>query len=337
MKTCKKMNFFLMLVLLFCFFLLMGDFHALAGEGKKPIQNLTITTGGVGGNWYPIGGALSEIINPKIEKYGYKSRGVPGGGVANPARVGMGEAHIGIAQSSFLVMAVKGEDVYKKPYPKLRSIAKLFQMADHFVVDEKAGVKSIRELIQKEDVKFGPGKVGTSTQWMFAKLMGEYGVPVKELEKRGWKFDYGSQRHQESQYRDKHIVGFCMHTQIPSASVMQAVMGRSSKFLSIGDDIAANMKKKWGTNRVIIPAGTYKGQDKDVETITMPTVLFSSTDVPDEVIYEIIKTMFQETEYLSGVHVDFKKFNPKMAIEGLGIELHPGAKKYYNEIGVLTK
>ncbi len=318
-------------------FFLFGTLSIVAADMDKPLQNLTITTGGVGGNWYPIGGAISEIINPKIKKYGYKSRGVPGGGVANPARVGMGEAHIGIAQSSFLVMAVKGEDVYKEKYPKLRSIANMFQMADHFVIAEEAGIQSIKALIEKPDIKWGPGKIGTSTQWLFTKLMNAYGTSAKDLEKHGWRFDYGSQQHQSSQYRDKHIDGFCMHTQVPSSSSMQAVMSRPSIFLPIDDAAADQMKKDWGTNRVKIPANTYKGQDKDIATITMPTILFASVEVPDEVVYELLKTMFAEKEYLAGVHVDFKEFNPEAACQGLGIELHSGAKKYYQEIGVLKK
>jgi len=299
-------------------------------------QSLTITTGGVGGGWYPIGGGIADIINPKIKKFGFRAGAVPGGGVLNPARVGMGEADIGITQSSFLILAQKGEEPYKDKYPNLRSICRMFDQAFHYAVAEETGITSIDQIVKdKMKIKFGPNKVGTSSEWLFNKVMAAYGAPVETLKDWGWKLDYGAQSHILSQYRDKHIDGFTMHTQVPNATTMEATIARKTRFLHVNDTVADIMKKDWGTKRTTIPTGTYENLKEDINTITMPNVLFTTVDMPDDVVYEIVKTMFERKKYLTKVHVLFKGFTHQSALEGIAIELHPGAKKYFKEVGAL--
>lgn len=336
MKIVRCKGMVSVIVSLFVASVLIGfAIQSIAAE-KKAVTSLTITTGGVGGGWYPIGGGIAHLVNPKILKYGYRAGAVPGGGVANPPRVGMGEADIGLSYATNLSCAVKGIYPYKKAYPKLRAIANIYDMGFQFVVAERTGIDSIRQIVQKKmALNFAPGKVGTGTEWMFKLIMDEYGAPVEKLKEWGWKLDYGGQAHQLSQYRDKHVDGFCMHTQVPNSATMEAIMSRKSRFLPIPDDIAEVMGKKWGTKRVIIPTGTYERQNYEVATITMPCVLFTTMDVPEEVIYEITKAMYENAKYLSGVHVSFKGFSPERGSKGVGIDFHPGAKKYYQEVGVL--
>jgi len=332
MEILKEKKLILVICLLVSVFLI-GPITD-AGAARK--QSLTITTGGVGGGWYPIGGGIANIINPKIKQYGFRAGAVPGGGVSNPARVGMGEADLGLTQSSFLILAQKGEKPYEAKYPKLRSLCKIFDQALHYAVAEDSGITSIRQIVtDKMKVKFGPNKVGTSSEFIFKALMAAYGAPVETLKSWGWKLDYGGQAHQLSQYRDKHIDGFIMHTQVPNSTTMEACIARKTRFLGVDDEAAAAMKKKWGTKRTTIPAKTYEGQNKDINTITMPNVLFTTTDLPDDVAYEIVKTMFEKKKYLTKVHVLFKGFNHKTALEGIAIELHPGAKRYFKEVGAI--
>ena len=323
-------------ILMMCLFV-SGLLPGILGDAKAArLQSLTITTGGVGGGWYPIGGGIANIINPKIKKYGFRAGAVPGGGVLNPARVGMGEADLGLTQSSFLILAQKGEDPYKAKYTNLRAICKVFDQALHVAIAKETGIESIKQIVDnKMSIKFGPNKVGTSSEFLFKTLMAAYGAPVETLKEWGWKLDYGGQGHQLSQYRDKHIDGFIMHTQVPNSATMEACLARETRFLDISDEIAAAMKEKWGTKRTIIPAKTYEGQTQDVNTITMPNVLFTTTDLPDDVVYEIVKTMFEKKKYMTKVHVLFKGFTHQSALEGTGIELHPGAKRYFQEVGAI--
>ncbi len=323
----------ILLVSLFVFVFVVGSINS---ARAARVQSLTITTGGVGGGWYPIGGGIANIINPKIKQYGFRAGAVPGGGVLNPARVGMDEADMGLTQSSFLILAQKGEKPYDTKYPKLRAICKIFDQALHYAVAEDSGVESIRQIVNdKMKLRFGPNKVGTSSEFIFNKLMAAYGAPVDTLKDWGWKLDYGGQGHQLSQYRDKHIDGFIMHTQVPNSATMEACLARKTRFLNVDDEAAAIMKKEWGTKRTVIPAKTYEGQTEDVNTITMPNVLFTTTDLPDDVVYEIVKIMFEKKEYLTKVHVLFGDFTHQTAIEGLGIQLHPGAERYFKEVGAI--
>lgn len=331
----KRKIYFLLLVSLLLVVSLFG--YNLNVSMAAELKSLTISTGALGGSWYPIGAAIAELVNPKISVYGYHLTSVPGGGKANPVKVGMGESDMGFSQPTNLKLAVRGELHYDEAYPKLRGIANLFDMAYHFLVAEDSKVESIKQLIEsKQPLNICPGNPGSSNEWMFNLIMEAYGTSKETLEDWGWKLDYGSHSHAISLYRDRHIDGFTMHTAVPNASATEAINARAGKLLSIDQDIIEKLVEKWGMKSVTIPSGSYPKQDQKIDSVTMSVAFFSTLDVPEEVIYEITKALYENVEYMQNVHVAFKQFNPEFGSKGLAIELHPGAKKYYEEIGILN-
>ncbi|MGI6066949.1 MAG: TAXI family TRAP transporter solute-binding subunit [Bacillota bacterium] len=118
-------------------------------------------------------------------------------------------------------------------------------------------------------------------------------------------------------------------------SIGEGFLGLPFKFISIDEEKRDSLVEKHALKKVTIPAGTYNGQDYDVQTVGMPCVLFTRDDVSEEVIYNLTKKLVEEKEYLSKVHVLFEEFKPEEAWQNTGIELHPGAEKYYKEAGLM--
>jgi TRAP transporter TAXI family solute receptor len=133
------------------------------------------------------------------------------------------------------------------------------------------------------------------------------------------------------------IVGASMPAGVPVGGVTQAFasLGDKLKLLSFTPEQAK--KADGGLNLwtpVKVPAGTYPGQDYDVTTIAQPNFLAVRDDVPDDVVYQITKTIYENLAFLNGIHAATKAMSPAMATAGLPMPLHPGALKYYKEAGI---
>ena len=300
------------------------------------IKSITIYTGNVTGSWYPIGGAIAELINPLIADSGYKAGAVPGGGTSNVVAIGNNEGQMGLSYATNLTMGQVGKYPYEgTPFPNLFAVANMYDMGQHIGVAVDSGIKTMDEFFAASNINFLPDQVATGSFWIFELIAAEYGYTVKDLMAKGWKFDYGGQAFQSTQYGDKHAMAFNVHTNVPNASTYEMCTARPTLFLEVPERVRTALIQKYGMKAVTIPAGTYPGQTTDVTTVTMSCVLFCNDSLPEDIVYTITKALCENKDYLVRVHNSFASFEPQNAATGVGIELHPGAKKYYTEAGIL--
>lgn len=304
-------------------------------EGEESAHgNLTITTGAQGGSWYPIGGAVAEIMNKKIENVNVSS--VPGGGTSNPKAVSSGNAEIGFSYNSTLVAADNGTDPYDTELEGLKAVAKIYDMAWHVLTPASSGITSFNDIIDNQmEVNWAPNNQGTGDEWIAKKVIEEYGFNYEDIESWGGKMNFVSISDGLSLLRDGHLNLYSAHTLPPQASFIEATTSIDSNFLSVDDEIIEKLNEKHGIIETVIPANTYEGQDEDIKTVTMPMIVFTREDVSEDVIYNLTKLLHEESEYLSTVHQVFNNYDINTAWEDTGIDLHSGAEKYYKEIGVM--
>ena len=321
----------LMMLLLLLLLLLTACGSEESSEAQaKDSNTLTITTGASGGSWYPIGGALSDIMNEELE--GITVSSVPGGGTSNPKAVVNGDADIGFSYNSTLVSAEKGTDPYNEELKGLKAVAKVYDMAWHVITPADSGITSFQDIADSEmGVKWAPNKKGTGDEWITNKVIEEYGFNYEDINSWGGQMNFVSIADGLSLWRDKHIDLYSAHTLPPQASFIEAQMAHEANFLSIDEDVIEKLNEKYGLVKVTIPAGTYDGQDEDVQTVTMPMVIFTREDVSEDDIYTLTKLLDEKSEHLTNVHQVFEKFDIETAWKDTGIPLHSGAEKYYKE------
>ena len=137
---------------------------------------------------------------------------------------------------------------------------------------------------------------------------------------------------------DKRIIGCNIPAGPPTASITQlfAQMGdKKIKVLDFTDDQLALIQGQYPIwNRYVIKADTYPGQKKDINTISQPNFLAVHPDVSEETVYLITKTIYENLDFLGNIHKATKVMNIKKAISGLPVPLHPGAARYYQEVGI---
>ncbi len=295
------------------------------------------TSGSPTGGWFPVASAMAELTNGLYD--GHPISVVTGaGGVGNPKRVVSGESDIGVSYGPFLKLATQGNnELYKQPAPQLRAIAGMTANKLHIVMDPSGDVANLGAIkAAKPEMRVGTGPVGSTELFTLSEVFKEYGLSFDDFKSWGGRVDRlnTSGRKDAWKNRQADLVNFFIND--PAASVIELMSGRSgSKLLNIEERVRDSLVSNWGMIKFSIPANSYPNQPADVETVGMPYVYFATTNLSDELVYDLTKTIAENQERLAATHSSFKTWKPENMPKGLGIELHDGAKRYYKERGWL--
>ncbi len=294
-----------------------------AMAGEKPDQ-ITIFSGRAGGSWYAMGGGLAKIF---IDN-GVKSSAEVGGGISNIAMVGAGKGELGFSMSIVPRMGRLGMAPFKSKVTNVKAIAQLSANMVHIVVSKSSGVNSIADLKGK---KFATQPVGNVTTEAFKAVLATKGLSESDLN-----LTRGGQGYGAKEMKDRRIVGFTATTSPPSPALAEISQSIDVKFLGIDDATFAAMKKdNPGFVRDAIPAGTYRGQTEAVPTAATAMIIVVNETMPDAQAHWITKTISENLAKMQKIHKAWSKLTVKSLASVTGIELHPGAAKYYKEAGAL--
>lgn len=309
------------------------SFSAFA-EKNIGVEDLKLSAGSVGGSWYPLAGAMAEVINKEYD--GSPATGIPGGSVSNPGIIAKGQATIGFSYSSYLAAANIGMDPYTEKMTNLRGIMKILPMYIQVLVDKDLPFDTFDELFeQKYPVNLCPLKPGVGDFWAAQKIFEFYGYKLEDVKEWGGNLQFVGSSEAVNLWRDRHIDMYNRQGACPTSDVYEMMVARPAKILPISGDLKKSLIDAFGMSPMIVPAGTYPGIDKDVETVGMSAVLFCRDDLSEEVVYNFTKVILENIEYLSGVYAALGELDMNEAWQNLGAPLHPGAEKYFREKGYI--
>ncbi|MET4699149.1 TRAP transporter TAXI family solute receptor [Constrictibacter sp. MBR-5] len=324
--------------------LIAGQFTSRIGQAQD-LSFFRIASGSAGGTYFPVAGMLAQAIsNPPgstaCDKGG--SCGVPGligiaqsaqGSVANVASIDAGQVESALAQSDVAYWAATGTGVFdrKPPLAKLRGIASLYPEHVHAVATAGSGVKSLKDLKGK---RIGVGLPGSGVL-VDARIVLE-AAGLKE--KTGYKPSYLNSADTMAKLVDGSLDAMVTVTGYPQSAVSRLAETAGAKLVPIEGKIrdrilAENPFFAAG----VIPAGTYAGVDTDTQTVVVMALWLTSADQPEERIYRITQALWSETTavLLKSGHAAARSIHRETALDGMSIDLHPGAARYYREAGLL--
>jgi len=302
-----------------------------------------IGTGGVAGTYYPIGGLIADIISHPpgarpCERGG--SCGVPGlvgiaqssnGSVSNVDAISAGTLESGFAQSDVGYWAYSGTGIYegKPKVDKLRAIANLYPESIHLVARKDAGITSVAELAGKRVSLDEPGS-GTLVDARI--ILDAYGLSEDDLQAH-----YVKPSVAVAMLRDEELDAFVIVAGYPTASVVEVCATIGCDLLPLeGPEVDRLLEEYRFFAQDMIPAGTYAGVPA-TPTLSVGAQWVVSADIDDDLVYGITKALWHDTarKLLDDGHPKGDVIILETALDGIGIPLHPGAERFYREIGML--
>lgn len=299
-------------------------------------KQYTLAVGSLGGTMGRLGAGLQGVINKHQKKF--KLSVVPGGGRANPARVGGGGADFGFSFSNLFKAARKGTFPYKRKFKDLRYIAMFWNSCYHQYISQdlyNSGVKTWDDIVaSKKSLKIGPSKKGSSSEFISSLIVKHLAGGYDALEKRGYKLLFAGAGASSRAIASRQIEMYVHNSGIPNGAGIKAHLSRDLTFM----DMSANVKKMLASHQFqscTIPGGTYKGAKNDKHSMGASGVLMTTKKMSSKTVQNFLKAAFANKSTLKNVHKIFKKWTPKRAGTDLGIPMHPGAKKFYKNAGVM--
>ncbi|MBM4333942.1 MAG: TAXI family TRAP transporter solute-binding subunit [Deltaproteobacteria bacterium] len=323
----RKKNQIKSLVILTCFTVALIAFSA--GVSSASTQRLVIGTASTGGTWYPLGGGIAKIINkhvPNVDATAQPS----GASIENIRAIGDKKMDFALLMPDAAFFGFKGAETFKakRPHEELRGVFSTYPIEQQIFVLADSPVKRIQDLKGK---KIGLGAPGSGTEVMSRLILAEYGIEYKDITPQFL-------HHPEtvSALKDKTIEAGMTLLGTPAPALMELTTTHKVRFLDQDPKIADKIIEKYPFYfKSIIPGNTYKGQEKDYHTLSYVGILATHKDLPEKLVYDVVKAVFENIGELHQIHVAFKQIVLKDAVKGMPIPWHPGAHKYFKEKGLL--
>jgi TRAP transporter TAXI family solute receptor len=297
-----------------------------------------LATASTGGTYYPVGVALATLVKVKLEpkqKIGMAAISSAGSG-ENVRLLREGEAQFGIMQGLYGYYAASGTGPLAEagPQENLRSVTMLWQNVEHFIVaSDVATTGTIADMAALKGEAMALGRQNSGTIGSNRTIMSGFDVNIDE----DYELVFGGYGPSAEALQNGQVKGIGTPAGVPVGAVSQlmAAAGDSVTLLNFTEEQMATADGGRGLwTPYTIAAGTYPGQDADVQTIAQPNFLATSADLSEENVYMITKTIYENLPFLQAIHPATKAMAIERAIAGLPLPLHPGAAKYYKEVGI---
>ncbi len=293
-------------------------------------SSLSIATGGTGGVYYPTGGAYAEVINNHLEGYTAVAE-VTGASVENVGLISRGDSDITLALADTVFQAYSGTGNFGPggEFPQLanlRALGSAYSNAMHIVTLADSGITSLSDLAGK---RVSVGAPGSGTEVSAQTLMLANGLSYDDIDEQFLNFNETADA-----LRDGQLDAGFLSVGPPTSSLLSLAETRDLVLISLTADEVANALAAEPTFApYTIRGGLYKGQDADTTTIGTPNVIVIAAEMDEQLAYDIIAAIYANIAEVIAVHPSANDTTPEFSLASTPIALHPGALRYYEEMG----
>ena len=292
-----------------------------------------IVSGPAGGSWYPLGAKMAEVLEKEVG--GISTSNGPGGGVGNVKDVNKKEAEIGWSYGHTTFDGFSGKGAFDKPHPDVRHLATLYPAGLQTVVPASSDIKSYTDL---KDKNISPGKTKWSGYAAFKLVADKYGYTIDDVKQAGGTVHHVSYSDSVGLMKDGHIEAFTALTSVPQASLLDLEFNPGVRFLPLDDAVLSDiLSENPGYIRLEVTKEHYKSVETPVPTLGAVTNLVVHKDVPEDIVYQITKALWDNHAEFAKVKAVWNSVKLENALLGAAVPVHPGAKRYYDEMGVAAK
>lgn len=326
----KRKSFYLFTAMLLAVSLVLA---ACGGEEKKGSNDgedkgdkkvlLNLVTGGTGGTYYPLGGSFADIITKNTN--GETTAQTSGASAENMEAIKSGDADIAFTQTDIASYATEGKLMFDgKPITNVKAIASLYPETIQIVTTAKSGIKTVKDLKGKS---VSVGAPGSGTYANAEQILEVYGLTMKDIKAQNLSFDEST-----GGIQDGTIDAAFITAGTPTGAVESLAATTDVVVVPLDADKITELISKYPYYaEEEIPADTYGIKDA-VQTVAVQAMLVVSDELEEDLVYDITKAIYENLDKVT--HAKGKLIKVENALNGVGIDVHPGAKKYLDEKGV---
>lgn len=290
-------------------------------------EDIVFMTGPAGGSWYPLGGAIKNIIEEEVPGTSVTIR--PGAGLINLKGVASGKAEMGWSLVMSAVDGIAGREPFDEPLPNICNLGSFYDNILQ-VTSTDQSVESAADFKGKALVTLPRGN---TTELGTRALLKASGLSYDDMSK----VNFASISDGVNMMKDGQVDAMSTITSVPNGSLLDLTNSRDVKFVPITDEQFANMKNQnAGWQRMVIKANSYPGQEQDVMVAGFPAhLILNCESVSEELAYNITKALIKRGTELSTIVKSLATLDAKRMATDIGVPLHPGSLRAYKEAGAL--
>ncbi|AIF45686.1 TAXI family TRAP transporter solute-binding subunit [Virgibacillus sp. SK37] len=304
---------------------------------KNTALHTIIIGGRTGGAWSVFTEGIAESI--RREHDGSVITVEPGGIVENPPTVGMNKVPYGLSYTMTAYAAYKGEEPYDQPYEDIRAVSVVIP-ANYYQLVARADLEydSLKEIVEnKAPIHLAVDQKGSAGEIITRKMLGEYGVTYEDIIAWGGSVDHLSGTKTFELMADKRVDVTGDAVSVPSSDILEASTTINLKMLTLEQQINQPVAEELGMLTEKIPAESYSFLNEDINTVNTPAILLVNQNVSEKEVYQVTKAIYENLDYLKTVHKEFENLSGENMLDVGEIPLHPGAVKFFKEMGWIDK
>jgi len=290
---------------------------------------LALSTGGTGGTYYPLGGALAQMLSNNVEGLIVTAQTSPAS-IASCNFISRGQVEMAFSQANTTYWSYSATGILKdtQPITNLRGIASLYPETIHIIATKASGINTIEDLKGK---RVGVGAPNSGTEADARIIVNAHGLTWDDMKVEYIDFNEVTQR-----LIDGQIDAGFKTAGYPTSSVINVATKRDIVLIPISEEKAKELAAKFPYYGIVnIPSGMYKGVEEPVRALATPALWVCDANLSPTLVYKMTKALWEHRDVLEKVHAKGKDITLETALNGMGIPLHPGAELYYKEVGLI--
>ncbi|NLV37344.1 MAG: TAXI family TRAP transporter solute-binding subunit [Clostridiaceae bacterium] len=310
-------------IILIVFTLLLICSLVLSGCSGK--TTLKMATGGTTGTYYAFSGAISQVLSSKISNLSFDVQST-GASKANIYLVADREADIAIVQNDVMYYANQGTDLFAG-----EAVTGFSAMAGCYAeVVQIVSTSDITDISELKGKRVSVGDVGSGCEFNAHQILEAYGITFDDIDVHNLSFGDSA-----TALKDAKIDAFFCVAGAPTTAIVELSTSNEINMLEVDDEHAAILVEKYPFyTKYAVPGNSYKGISEDKQTVAVVATYIVSDELKEDLVYDMTKALFENADEIAKAHPKGAELNAEYSVSGISIPIHPGALKYYKEIGV---
>lgn len=296
------------------------------GGGGGVVTHLNMATGGVAGTYYPLGGAMATVIGDRTDLN--ITVMASGASADNIQQLGIGDAHIAIAQNDVMSYAFHGTGIWEgnDPVTNLATIMSLYPETVHIVVRADSSFYSVADLY---GMRVSTGAIGSGVEANAMQVLAAYGITINDITPSHLGFQDSADAMQ-----DNVIDAFFVTSATPNTAVDTLSFAVDLRILELSESVINHLLNTYGFYvRDVVTSEQYTWLTAPVNTVAVQATLVATTDLDEQIVYDILQALFEGQAEIG--HARAQEFTLESAVQSISVDLHPGAVRFFTERGVL--